>query len=410
MCAGQRVFASDPAIVGRDVRVNGQPFVVIGVLAAGVRGLLPPMQSDMWVPLTMEPILKPGSKVLENRDAGRFHLLGRLRPGASVAEAQAELTSIARDLEQRYPETNRGRTVSVYPARPLVAGFETPVLAFTGFLMARAAALLLTAGVNIGSLLMARATERRAENGLRLALGATRWRLVRQHLVESLLLASASAAGGTLIAVAATRALRALEPPTPVPVGLDVRVDVRVDATVVLCAVVGGACMTVLMGLVPAMRSSRQELITGLRDGGGTINLPAVLVCAPHSSCCRLRFRSARSASLSYSAEAPLRRARGPRISTKRRVGAQCGPRDASVLTRARTSVLSKRAARVGRCSWRRPSYLSRYRSADAIGHGPRPAILRQCRNSGVVACAHECRTLRSQLVRETHIPVWACA
>jgi hypothetical protein len=107
----QRVFASDPAIVGRDVRVNGQPFVVIGVLPGDLRGLLPPMQSDMWVPLTMEPILNPGSNVLENREAGRFHLLGRLRPGASVAQAQAELTSIARDLEQRYPETNRGRTV-----------------------------------------------------------------------------------------------------------------------------------------------------------------------------------------------------------------------------------------------------------------------------------------------------------
>jgi predicted permease len=148
-----------------------------------------------------------------------------------------------------------------------VAGFETPVLAFTAFLMVLAAALLLTAGVNIGSLLLARATERRAENGLRLALGATRWRLVRQHLVESLLLASAGAAGGTLIAIAATGALRDLEPPTPVPVGL----DVRVDAIVVLCAVVGGVCMTVLMGLVPALRSSRQELITGLRDDGGTM-------------------------------------------------------------------------------------------------------------------------------------------
>jgi hypothetical protein len=85
--------------------------VVIGVLPGDLRGLLPPMQSDMWVPLTMEPILNPGSNVLENREAGRFHLLGRLRPGASVAQAQAELTSIARDLEQRYPETNRGRTV-----------------------------------------------------------------------------------------------------------------------------------------------------------------------------------------------------------------------------------------------------------------------------------------------------------
>jgi putative ABC transport system permease protein len=260
----QRVFGGDPTIVGRNVRVNGQPFVVIGVLPADVRGMLPPMQSDMWVPLTMEPILKPGSTMLENRDAGRFHLLGRLRPGAGVAQAQAELSTIARDLERRYPETNRGRTVSVYPARPLVASFETPVLAVTGLLMALAAGLLLTAGVNIGSLLLARATERRAENGLRLALGATRWRLVRQHLLESLLLAGAGAAGGTLIAIAATRALRVLEPPTPVPVGL----DVRVDAPVALCAVVGGAFVTLVMGLVPAIRSSRQELITGIRDGG----------------------------------------------------------------------------------------------------------------------------------------------
>ena len=262
-----RVFASDSAIVGRSVRVNGQPFVVIGVLPAEMRGLLPPMQSDMWVPLTMATVLTPGSNLLADRDGGRLHLLGRLRPGAGVAQAQTELSGIARDLERRYPETNRGRTVSVYPARPLLAAFETPVLAFSALLMALALGLLLTAGVNIGSLLLARATQRGAENGLRLALGATRWRLVRQHLVESLLLAAGGAAGGTLIAMVAARALRALNPPTPVPVGL----DVTVDATVILCAVAGAACVTVLMGLVPALRASRQALVSGVRDGGRTL-------------------------------------------------------------------------------------------------------------------------------------------
>jgi predicted permease len=262
----QRLFDGDAGIVGRSVRINGYPFVVIGVLQPEVRGMLPPLQADVWVPATMEPILNPESKLLEDRDAGRFHLLGRLRPQATLEQAQADLSTIARALEQRQPQTNRGRTVSAYPARPLLDGFAKPVLAFTGFLLALAAGLLLTVAVNIGSLLLARASRRRAENGLRLVLGATRWRLIRQHLVESLLLAAAGAAGGTMIAVVATRALRAVEPPTPVPVGL----DVGVDPSVFLAGLALGAVVTVLMGLVPAIRSSREDLIGGVRDGGGT--------------------------------------------------------------------------------------------------------------------------------------------
>jgi putative ABC transport system permease protein len=262
----QRLFDGDAGTVGRSVRINGYPFAVIGILPPEVRGMLPPLQADMWVPVTMEPILNPESKLLQDRDAGRFHLLGRLRPHATLEQAQVDLSTIARDLEQRHPQTNRGRTVSAYPARPLLDGFAKPVLAFTGFLLALAAGLLLTVAVNIGSLLLARASRRRAENGLRLVLGATRWRLIRQHLVESLLLAAAGAAGGTMIAVAATRALRTVQPPTPVPVGL----DVDVDPTVFLASLALGAVVTVLMGLVPAIRSSREDLIGGLRDASGT--------------------------------------------------------------------------------------------------------------------------------------------
>ena len=262
----RRRFGGDPGVIGRPVRLNGHPFVVIGVLPAAVRGMLPPLQAEIWVPVAMERVLNRDSKLLESRDAGRFHLLGRLRPGVTLEMAQADLSTIARDLEQRHPETNRGRTVSVYAARPLPDGFAKPVLAFTGFLLALAAGLLITAAVNTGSLLLARAAQRRAENGLRLALGATRWRLIRQHLAESLVLAAAGAAGGTLIAVAATRALRALQPPTPVPVGL----DVGVDATVFLASLASAAVVTVLMGIVPAIRSSRDDLITVVRDATGT--------------------------------------------------------------------------------------------------------------------------------------------
>ena len=208
----RRRFGGEPGVIGRTVRVNGQPFVVIGVLPAAVRGMLPPLQAEIWVPVAMHGLLSPDSTMLESRDAGRFHLLGRLRPEFTLAMAQAELSTIARQLEERYPETNRGRTVSAYPARPLPDGFAGPVLAFTGFLLALAAGLMITAAVNTGSLLLARASQRRAENGLRLALGATRGRLIRQHLAESLVLAAAGAAGGTLIALAATRALRACSP------------------------------------------------------------------------------------------------------------------------------------------------------------------------------------------------------
>ena len=262
----RRRFDGDPAVVGRAVRINGHPFVVIGVLPPAVRGMLPPLQAEVWVPVPMERVLNPDSKLLESRDAGRFHLLGRLRPGLTREMAQADLSTIARELEERHPETNRGRTVSTYPARPLADGFAKPVLAFTGFLLALAAGLLLTAAVNTGSLLLARAAQRRAETGLRVALGATRGRLIRQHLAESLLLAAGGALGGTFIAVVATGVLRGLQPPTPVPVGL----DVGVDTTVFLAALASAAVVTVLMGMVPAIRSSRDDLVTVVRDASGT--------------------------------------------------------------------------------------------------------------------------------------------
>jgi predicted permease len=185
-------FALDPSVIGRAVQVNGQSFSVAGVMAAGQQY---PFDSDIWLPFS-----QLGKDERTNRQYHPADVIGRLRPGVTRAGAAVELNTIAARLAQTYPATNHDIGVRLTPLRDALVGQLRPTLLA---LFGSVALVLFIACANIANLLLVRATQREREIALRMALGATRARLLRQFLVESLVLTFVGAVAGVLLAAAA---------------------------------------------------------------------------------------------------------------------------------------------------------------------------------------------------------------
>ena len=257
----QRVFARDPDAIGRTVRIDDRPWTVIGVVPAHADfGILQVLSAadyargfadrdarsrvDAWMPLQADP-----EQLV--RDTHPLIMVGRLGRGASVAAAQEELATIAADLERTYA-SNKARGVHVQPLRDVVFGPTEPALLL---LLAAVALVLLISCVNVANLLLARGTARTREVAVRLALGASTRRLLRQFVAENVLLTLASAALGVGLAYAALEALIALAPPE-VPRLASAAIDTRVLAVAAIVSVVVG----VLFGLLPLRQASRPDL------------------------------------------------------------------------------------------------------------------------------------------------------
>jgi predicted permease len=258
----RRRFGGDPGIVGRTVAVNGVPVTVVGVAAEGFLGVEQDVRRrDLWLPIAMLPALVPAMReALSGERGGTFTVVGRLRPGATRAQADAALAATPGVLPEAGPARNGSRTLRTFPAGAGIPPGANREIAPVAALSAVVTGLvLLIACANVSSMLLGRGFARRREIGVRLSLGAGRGRLVRQLLTESLVLSLAGAVLGVAVAFATVHAVAAFAIPLP----LEPRIDLRaLGATLVLA--VGAA---LVFGVAPALAATRGDLTGALKDG-----------------------------------------------------------------------------------------------------------------------------------------------
>jgi predicted permease len=262
--AWRRRFGADPGLVGKTIALNGHQFTVVGIMPEGFRGAWPiGIAPEIWTPLTMRQQLKPGADLFGNRGDHWLKVIGRLKPGFSLAQAQAEVSLVTRRLAESYPKENRGHeNAKVYPIDKLNDVPMRVIPVIMGLVTVIAGLVLLLACANVANLLLSRAAQRRQEVAIRLALGAGRRRLIRQLLTESLLLALAGGAAGCLLAFCGASLLRLFPPPMPVPMEFDVTVDFRVLCFTLAASLLSG----LLFGLAPAWNASKIDLVPMLKD------------------------------------------------------------------------------------------------------------------------------------------------
>jgi len=271
----QKRFGGDPAVIGRQVRLNGAPVTIIGVTAQRFHGTFANTDMQGFVPLSY--VARVGSGGLRNffhdRATPKITLMGRLKPGVTLAEAQSEALVIAGRLERQYPATDKGISVAVLPeawARPapipsMVAMAPFVVALFLGL----GGLVLVMACMNVGNILLVRSAVREREMAVRAALGSGRARLVRQVLIESLLLALLGGAAGVILGTWATDAISAI----PVALGnLPAVLDVSLDWRAFLYALAITFLAGIGTGLWPALVASRAEIAAVLHEGGWGIS------------------------------------------------------------------------------------------------------------------------------------------
>ena len=277
-----RHFDGDPSAIGRPIFVNGQAVTVIGVMPESFIGLWGPIDSDLWLPVTAHPLIQPGAQTFVDREAFYAQAVARMKPGVTMARAQAELDARYQQWQQRAAAGSERSGIRLEPLHYLVPELWQRAAIFLAILGGLTASVLGIVCLNVANLLLAKNGARAGELGVRLSLGASRTRLVRQLLTESGCLAIPGAVIGAGLAYAATRALGHWTPPAPVPIVLDATPDWRVLLAV--CAIT--AAVTLLVGLAPAWTSTRRAVAPSLgqasarASGAGRTRLRATLLIA----------------------------------------------------------------------------------------------------------------------------------
>jgi predicted permease len=257
-------FGGDPSVVGRQALISGYPFTVVGVMPQSFGTVHIGLAPDVWVPIMMQTQVSAYGLSHQRRGSSYLELVGRLKPGVTIEQAEANLEAISAELATRHPRTNRDQGISLVPAdrnRAFLQMIDDGTMRlFFVALLSVVVLVLLIACFNVASLLLARTAARRQEMAVRLAVGAGRGRIVRQLLIESMLLAGLAGAVGIGIALALTRAMAGFKPPFPMPVLLDFSLDSRVLGYTLAACVASG----LLFGLAPAMQALRPRLFDAL--------------------------------------------------------------------------------------------------------------------------------------------------
>lgn len=253
----------DPTVVGREVVINGQPFTIVGVAGNRYRGLFLDEPADLWIPLAMHQAVGRAANMRIIRDASWVALIGRLKPGKTLEDARTEIARIGEQLAAAYPKENKDKRLltAKYTA---VGGGDVEAMTLLVVLGAVAGLALLVICANVANLLIARATARRREIAIRASLGAGRWRIVRQMLIEGLLLSTAATLAGLIVSLWTTEAMRSLFPPSR---GVELILDFRPGGAVVLYSFALAVLSTLAFALAPAITASRVNLTAALKSG-----------------------------------------------------------------------------------------------------------------------------------------------
>ncbi len=306
----QTHFGASPEVVGQNIEINKHSYTIVGVTPALFQGSQTGVRTEIWVPIMMEAQLDARGDLIHDHHNFWLLIFGRLKPGVSLAQAQAEMTLRLKPEAKNYPEEHKGKdTVIAYPLWRNPWGLNSFLSTLLPMLMIIAGLVLLLACANVANLMLVRSVARRREIAIRMSLGASRWRLVRQLLVESLMLALAGGGVALLITFWTAGSLMKFMPDTDYPLSLTIGTDRTVMFATLAIALLTG----IIFGILPALRSSGVAPITVLKEDSSSMSgtlrkarLAGGLVVAQISLslllliCAGLFIRSVRSAQQIY--------------------------------------------------------------------------------------------------------------
>ncbi|MGA8555354.1 MAG: ABC transporter permease [Candidatus Acidiferrales bacterium] len=260
-------FGANPNIVGQTIEIDQHPYTIVGVTPAVFQGSQTGLRSEIWIPIMMQEQLMPQGDLIHDHHYFWLFVLGRLKPGVLPAQAQEEMTLRLKREAKNYPEEHRGHdSVTVFPLWRSPFGANQFLSMMLPMLMTIAGLVLLLACANVANLMLVRSMGRRREIAIRTSLGASRWRLVRQLLAESLVLALAGGVVAFAITLWTSGAFMKFVPATDFPISL----SIKADRTVLLATLVISVLTGVIFGILPALRSSSEAPVAVLKEDAGS--------------------------------------------------------------------------------------------------------------------------------------------